>query len=368
MVSRLAGLLFVFFIFLIVASSYGWLTAVNCWRRGKSLLGCWPRRPVPWGLVDIGLTLICLVVLLASAVQILFRIGGIPAGTAWTRMPVEFRTWMMLAESLVNVAVVVFCLLLIRLRVGATWKDIGVVSALLRADFMLGVFAFIMIAPPVYLLQWMLVQWFESKHPLVELLQQHPNPWTIGVSLFAAVIVAPIAEEFVFRGLLQGWLEKVAMEMHEWKRSFAQPTVSGTGNASAMASDASSHWADGTESIRAEETEVYSERGIVESEERLDAPWNSFHASVETRPPVLLAFDPAACRAVWPILVSSIIFALLHWSHGPDWVPLFFLAVGLGYLYRQTHRIVPGIVVHFLLNAVSMGMFLVELMNRGAAR
>jgi hypothetical protein len=39
---------------------------------------------------------------------------------------------------------------------------------------------------------------------------------------------------------------------------------------------------------------------------------------------------------------------------------LFFLALGLGYVYRQTHRILPGIVVHFLLNACSMGMFLVD--------
>ena len=36
----------------------------------------------------------------------------------------------------------------------------------------------------------------------------------------------------------------------------------------------------------------------------------------------------------WPILVSSIIFALLHYQHGPDWIPLFLLAIGLGYLYH----------------------------------
>ena len=57
---------------------------------------------------------------------------------------------------------------------------------------------------------------------------------------------------------------------------------------------------------------------------------------------------------------SALIFAVLHLSHGPDWVPLFVLALGLGYVYRQTHRILPCIVVHFLLNACSMGMFLVD--------
>jgi membrane protease YdiL (CAAX protease family) len=29
-------------------------------------------------------------------------------------------------------------------------------------------------------------------------------------------------------------------------------------------------------------------------------------------------------------------------------------AVGLGYLYRQTHRILPSVVVHLLLNACSL--------------
>ena len=55
-----------------------------------------------------------------------------------------------------------------------------------------------------------------------------------------------------------------------------------------------------------------------------------------------------------PIGVSSAIFALLHFSHGPDWVPLLLLAAGMGYLYQRTHRLVPSLTVHGLLNAFSM--------------
>ena len=47
-------------------------------------------------------------------------------------------------------------------------------------------------------------------------------------------------------------------------------------------------------------------------------------------------------------------FALVHFSHGPDFVPLFVLSLGLGYLYRQTHRIMPSLVVHFGLNLMTM--------------
>jgi membrane protease YdiL (CAAX protease family) len=63
----------------------------------------------------------------------------------------------------------------------------------------------------------------------------------------------------------------------------------------------------------------------------------------------------------WPIFVSAAIFALMHAGNGPDPIPLFFLALGLGYLYRQTHRITPSMTVHFLLNAASMTLLWMEL-------
>ena len=62
-------------------------------------------------------------------------------------------------------------------------------------------------------------------------------------------------------------------------------------------------------------------------------------------------------------LVSAFVFAILHWGHGPDPIPLFFLALGLGYLYHRTHRIIPCIVVHFLVNGLSMLALLLFLLS-----
>ena len=54
------------------------------------------------------------------------------------------------------------------------------------------------------------------------------------------------------------------------------------------------------------------------------------------------------------LVISSVVFALLHYSHGPDWIPLLVLAAGMGYLYQRTHRLLPSLIVHMLLNGLSM--------------
>jgi len=64
-----------------------------------------------------------------------------------------------------------------------------------------------------------------------------------------------------------------------------------------------------------------------------------------------------------PILLSAVLFSLMHMPHGVDWLPLLLLALGLGYLYHQTQRLLPCIVVHLLLNACSMTFMLVGLLR-----
>ena len=44
----------------------------------------------------------------------------------------------------------------------------------------------------------------------------------------------------------------------------------------------------------------------------------------------------------------------MHLGQGAAPIPLFILAVGLGLLYQRTGRIVPCIIVHMLLNAMTL--------------
>jgi membrane protease YdiL (CAAX protease family) len=46
------------------------------------------------------------------------------------------------------------------------------------------------------------------QHPVVDYLRGHRDPLAIGLVVLSAVVVAPLAEEFFFRRVLQGWLER----------------------------------------------------------------------------------------------------------------------------------------------------------------
>ena len=76
-----------------------------------------------------------------------------------------------------------------------------------------------------------------------------------------------------------------------------------------------------------------------------------------------LATNTKNHKPLWPVFISAGIFALLHVAHGPDFIALFILALGLGYIYRQTHRVLPCIIIHFMLNGTSMALLFCKIFS-----
>lgn len=62
----------------------------------------------------------------------------------------------------------------------------------------------------------------------------------------------------------------------------------------------------------------------------------------------------AGTKKTWPIVASSLAFALAHQGQGFAPVPLFVFACFLGYAYQQTHRLMPCVVAHMAFNAFSL--------------
>ena len=337
-----------------------WLGALPRLARREPLLPYEPRRHVPWGLFD----LLSVVALWFGgqfvAAVVLKEQFGIDVRGDLAKATPDARAALLFSGALAQLIAVALGVLIVALRKRCTWRDVGIDLHRVPHDLKLGLIAFIMLAPPVFAIQATLVYVFKmpSVHPLIELLKQDTRFfWMSG---FLAVIAAPLCEEYVVRVLLQGWLEKVAT----WRGSPMAILFGGVFDRfqplpeepPGKANDVQKG-ADEDDGIGAQLAE---DRGEQLDQNPYLAPLTSGRGLVTAD--TATADDPAqAPPVVWPMFVSALVFALLHWSHGPDPVALFVLALGLGYLYQRTHRALPCIIVHLLLNGTTMVMLYVQL-------
>lgn len=280
---------------LLSASFWAWAQVLRRLRRGEEPVPYEPRRPVPWpGAATLVVALLYL--LLQGAAAGLVH-GRHQAGDG-DSVEDPFQLLHVLQGHAVACVLVLFIspLVLKAFAPETRLADMGFDFSRPADDVRLGVVAFFAVVPPVLLVQVLVSLVFgESKHPLVEGWKQGGGPELLVWSIVGAVVAAPVVEEFLFRGVLQGWFERLFQSTIE-----APPPPA-----------------------------VDSPDGTVALIDRPAISW-------------------------WtPTIFSSVLFALAHLGNGPDPIPIFFLALGLGYLYRQTHRLLPGIVVHLLLNALS---------------
>lgn len=294
---------------LAIASLAVWFALFDRLKHGP-ILAYEPRRPVPWSgywtILPIGL-----VVLVIGAV--LFNGESQPddaeALTSVERLAYGSLQQLLLAGAYFAVAAGAS---------KATFADMGLPTSLsqLASDVRIGVIAWLAALAPVYGTQLALVLIFGQPegHPLINMLQSEASLVLFVTAFLAAVVVAPLCEEVLFRLLLQGWLEKWEDNQLAWRTPLLPPI------------------------------ELIDETGDVAHTKEL--------ADVEPSPP---AFGLLGLPFGWlPIVLSSLLFALAHFGYGPDPIPLFLLALILGYVYQRTHRIVPSMVTHALFNSMSL--------------
>jgi hypothetical protein len=166
-------------------------------------------------------------------------------------------------------------------------------------------------------------------------------------------VIAPLVEEFLFRVLLQGWLERIC----------ASPAV-----ALRLRRDDASHVRDASDagdSANVERNEVWREETVDAGAlppyrpMPLEYPFDAYHppqVDLASGSGEVDASDFRGLRSFAPILISSGLFAAAHAGTWPDPLPLFVLALVLGYVYRQTHRLWPSVVLHMLFNGLALAM------------
>lgn len=313
-----------------------------------------PRRSVPWAFIDF-LLLVGLWILASVVARYVLKTWAlIPAGVEMQNLAPNARPAVLIGNTAVSLAILGLGLPLIGLRTGAAPRDFGFSLQHVLSDLRLGLTGFILLAPPVYALQGVLVKfWKPSHHPLIELFKGAPDPVFFGLLFLSAAVIAPLFEELLFRVLWQGFLEKwftFDYTLHELFLGSDRHA----GNAIAQESPLSIGLAETSGAATASDSNPYA------APVATDSPPAILDATTADQQPELRGL-----QAWLPIGISSAVFALLHYSHGPDWIPLLLLAAGMGYLYQRTHRLLPSFVVHCLLNSYSLWGLWIQV-NSGA--
>jgi membrane protease YdiL (CAAX protease family) len=279
-----------------------WTWILGHRRNGGQLLSLEPHVVVPWDAFD----LLALVIIYVFVTEVCLNLGarwsGISIPALGEKPGPDFELLMVRCNLAISAITILGSVAFIHFRVGATATDFGLNIDHLPKDIWTGAVAFVAIAPAVYLIQEIGTLLIPYEHPLIDELQHKPDASTQWIAVISALIVAPIFEEFLFRGILQGWLEKMELRL------------------------------------------------VANLHNRGDATLNNQPSNASSEQ---LSISGLKLGTI-PIFISSMLFALIHLGQGAAPIALYVFALALGYLYRQTHRLWPSMTVHFLLNAVTL--------------
>jgi membrane protease YdiL (CAAX protease family) len=209
----------------------------------------------------------------------------------------------------------------------------------------------------------------DVEHPIVDLLTADSSLTTWLLCGLVAVVVAPIVEEFMYRLVLQGWLEaeerRARRRIPALRRLF--PGVAPIVLVSLLF--ALRHFRLAAPPMEADDLvkvmifqAVWSllAFGFVLGILRIGSGATAADLGFVPRKLLtdvglgLLVFAAVAAPIIY---LQDFITEFVLPSHvAADPVPLFFLALALGTAYYRTHRIVPAIVIHMALNATSLGL------------
>ena len=284
-----------FFLFLISVTSCG----IILWAR-------YFRNPVPYnhkvfrtpfGLVDV---LICFCATwLAPGFAAMFLMMSFGAESEKDLSSFQLNL-ILFTVSMLQLTLVTAVVFYAIKRYGSAESVLGLDKNKLINHVVIAAKAFAMTVPLILMLQQALSLLLPYEHATLTGLQERFSFFTLLVSWLGAVIVAPIFEEILFRGFLQGWLQRINLQTRH-----DEPVLELMGGWEAT-------------------VELEAEKSLGKM-----AWW-------------------------WPIVASSGFFAAVHLGQGLAPVALFFFSLVLGFLYRYTGSIVPCIVLHFFLNAMSM--------------
>ncbi len=229
-----------------------------------------------------------------------------------------------------DVVLIVLLPLIVRLTSGARLRDFGLSLESWPRQAAVGVVAALSAIPLVYSVQYLATRiWENNAHPLQVMLFKEFSPGVAELAILSGVVVAPIFEELLFRGILQSWLVRLF-----GRRIPLSPPPAEL----AERPEESTSW---------------------------DADLGSFEAVLPNNDPVYSPPKPDLAEAARPsaersaIILTSIVFAAVHAAQWPAPIGLFFLSLVIGTVYQRTGSLIAAVVVHATFNGLStLAMFM----------
>jgi membrane protease YdiL (CAAX protease family) len=342
-----------------------WLWALGRLWSGPPLLPQVKPRAVPW---RTGSVLAVLVVWVVINIVVSLVYLGLTGAFHAHRKPT--LTEQMVVVSLMNGLLLVAVPLTLRQTSRATLTALGLVRQDLGRQVAAGVVGFLLVAPPVYLVNWGSVKiWQQHKHPLEEMVVAEPTAGIACLAFLSAVVLAPAAEELLFRGILQSWLAQffrrrgpASTLLHELSDAQVQAPETRLGEDEAREGEAP-----------AEPHAVLTLGSDGASPSRNGSDGASPSPKVAVLPEAATVADPEEPDpGTWdeplaPVLLTSALFAVVHLPQWPAPVAIFFLSMGLGVVYQRTGSLIASFVMHALFNGFStLVLFQAVLLGRPA--
>jgi membrane protease YdiL (CAAX protease family) len=222
---------------------------------------------------------------------------------------------------------------------GVTSGRIGLTRRRLGRNLLAGLGGWVLLAPIVFGINLLVTRLFMAinpdaiqQHVLMRLVRQGPTSAEWALIVFIAVVVAPVLEETVYRGVLQPWFA-------------GMPDGGAVAMAMAMAAAVTMRWTLITESLQ------HGGKGL------LTALLAAFFVLAMVPFYLLVARRPLRPESP-AIFATALLFASMHAAVWPSPVPLFVLGLGLGTLMARSGSLVGPMVLHGLFNAMTCVMLL----------
>ena len=248
----------------------------------------------------------------------------------------------MLLNGLVDLCMLIVIPVLARFTCGARLRDFGLSFDGWWRQAAIGVVATLIVTPAVSAIQFVATKiWSPQAHPFQEMMFKEFTVGMAGVAVMTAVVLAPLFEELAFRGLLQSWLVDALLRSAGRRPSDGIVVdVPGDTLANPVLATSDSHR---------------------EPEAELSSPFKS--PNVLDSPGPLQSPDSSPLGNAWlGIVLTSVLFASVHYAQWPAPVALFALAVVIGIVYQRTGSLIAAMSMHATFNGLNtLLLFLVLL-------